>query len=388
MLDGNLISAVIFYAIIIIVIFLNRKKFDIYAKVVALYRTKIGIRFINRLARAAPGLFRGLAYVGVVVGFVGMIFIVYTLIVNLINLIMVPGTPSAIALVIPGVKIPGASIFVPFWYGIISIFIVVLVHEFAHGVVARAHGLKIKNTGVGMFAIFPIAFVEPDEKILRKQKRGTQLSVFAAGPFSNILLGFIVILIIMFVVAPWAMSLVDFDGVEVKSLKSGFPAEQSGLEPGDLIVAVNGIATPEVSNFTAVLDQVGVGEEIVISTTEGDYHLVTVTSPEDASKSHIGIFVSQHNVLKDEVASKWGDKIPWGAFYLLQFLQWLFILNLGIGLANLLPLGPVDGGRMLLAGLTKFFKKDTAMFLWRYVSLLVLLLLVLNFVYPYIRNLI
>ena len=387
MLNGNLISAIIFYAIIILVIILNRKKFEVYAKIVALYRTKMGIRFINRIAKTAPRFFRGLAYAGVAVGFIGMVFIVYTLIVNLINLITIPGTPSAIALVIPGVKIPGASIFVPFWYGIISIFIVVLVHEFSHGVVARAHGLKIKNTGVGMFAIFPIAFVEPDERILKKQKRGTQLSVFAAGPFSNILLGIIVILVSVFLVAPWAISLVDFEGVEVKELKAGFPAELSGLEPGDLIVAVNGVATPYVSNFTDMLDKAGVGEEVVISTAERDYILTTVASPENASKAHIGIFVSQHNVLKEEVVSMWGDKLPWGAFYLLQFLQWLFILNLGIGLANLLPLGPVDGGRMLLAGLTRFFKKETAMFLWKYVSLLVLLLLILNFVYPYIRGL-
>jgi membrane-associated protease RseP (regulator of RpoE activity) len=388
MLDGNLISAIIFYAIIILIVYFNRKKFDIYAKVIALHRMKFGIRTIDRIAKSAPRFFRGIGYAGIVFGFVGMIFIVYTLIVNLVKLIIIPETPSAIALVVPGVRIPGSPLFVPFWYGIISIFIVVLVHEASHGILARAHGLKVRNTGIGMFAIFPIAFVEPDETALKRKKRGAQLSIFAAGPFSNIILGFIVILIISFAVAPWAMSLVDFDGVEVKSLKQGFPADTAGLEQGDLIVAVNGILTPYVTNFTDVLDGVGIGEEVVISTAERDYTVTTVTSPENASKAHIGIFVSQHNVLKQEVASRWGDRLPWGAFYLLQFLQWLFILNFGIGLANLLPLGPVDGGRMLLAGLGRFFKKETAMFLWKYASLLVLLLLILNFVYPYLRNLI
>lgn len=379
---------IIFYAIILIIIILNRKKFDIYAKVVALYRTKIGIGFINKVAGTAPGFFMALGYVGVAVGFVGMIFIVYTLIANLVKLITVPGTPSAIALVIPGIRIPGASVFVPFWYGIISIFIVVLVHEFAHGVLARAHGLNVKNTGVGMFAIFPIAFVEPDERALKRKGRGTQLSIFAAGPFANILLACVVIAISFFVVLPLAMSIVDFDGVEIKDLKEGFPAELAGLKKGDLIIAVNGIATPTVANFTAILDAVGVGEEITISTPEKDYSLTAISSPENASKAHIGVFIFQHNALKPKVAARWGNKLPWSIFYLLQFLQWLFILNLGIGLANLLPLGPVDGGRMMLSGLTRFFRKERALFLWRQISLFVLLLLILNFVYPYLSNLV
>lgn len=388
MLDGNLISAIVFYLIIILIIVLNRKKFDIYAKVIALYRTKLGIGFINKLAGRFPRFFRVLGYIGIVVGFAGMIFILYTLLVNLFNLIMVPGTPSAIALVVPGVKIPGSSVFVPFWYGIISIFIVVLVHEFAHGIIARAHGLKINATGVGMFAIFPIAFVEPDEKSLAKKNRRTQMSIFAAGPFANVILAFAAIAICLFVVLPIATSLVDFNGVEIKSLNPGFPAEQAGLKEGDLIAAVNGVAVPYVQNFTDVLDSVAAGEKVIVSTHEHNYTVKTVVNPENASKAYVGVYVSQHTDLKPSVADRWGDKLPWSMFYLLQFLQWLFILSLGIGMANLLPLGPVDGGRMMLSSLTRFFKKETALFIWRQISFFVLLVLILNFVYPYFRGLV
>ena len=33
--------------------------------------------------------------------------------------------------------------------------------------------------------------------------------------------------------------------------------------------------------------------------------------------------------------------------WLQEFFKWLLILSLGLGLANLLPIGPVDGGQML-----------------------------------------
>ena len=39
--------------------------------------------------------------------------------------------------------------------------------------------------------------------------------------------------------------------------------------------------------------------------------------------------------------------IPWILFELLELFQWVAMLNLGIGLFNLLPLKPLDGGYML-----------------------------------------
>ena len=41
-----------------------------------------------------------------------------------------------------------------------------------------------------------------------------------------------------------------------------------------------------------------------------------------------------------------GD-LPWVYFMLLELFQWVFTLNLGIGMFNLLPLKPLDGGHML-----------------------------------------
>jgi len=62
-----------------------------------------------------------------------MFLICGLLIKGLYELIFVPTAPPTLSLVIPGVQIPGSPIFVPFWYGIIALFTVILVHEFGHG---------------------------------------------------------------------------------------------------------------------------------------------------------------------------------------------------------------------------------------------------------------
>jgi membrane-associated protease RseP (regulator of RpoE activity) len=61
------------------------------------------------------------------------------------------------------------------------------------------------------------------------------------------------------------------------------------------------------------------------------------------------------------------------------------MLNLGIGAINLLPLGPLDGGRMANIALNKRMKnKERAKKLFRWISMLSLLLLLANLIGPYV----
>ena len=53
-------------------------------------------------------------------------------------------------------------------------------------------------------------------------------------------------------------------------------------------------------------------------------------------------------------------------------LGWMWILNLGIGFFNLVPLGPVDGGRMLKVGLERILKKEIAASIWKWTGITVL----------------
>src|SRR3989338_644264 len=95
-----------------------------------------------------------------------------------------------------------------FLHWIISLFIIAIIHEFSHGVIARVYNIKIKSSGFAFLGPIPAAFVEPDEKKMEKSSAKAQLSILAAGSFSNILLALLVILILFFV-SPFTNSLLE-----------------------------------------------------------------------------------------------------------------------------------------------------------------------------------
>jgi len=63
---------------------------------------------------------------------------------------------------------------------------------------------------------------------------------------------------------------------------------------------------------------------------------------------------------------------------------WLAVLSLGVGLFNLIPLGPVDGGRMLLTALEHVTHKQRADRVWKSVSFVLLGILLTNVVLAFI----
>ena len=82
-----------------------------------------------------------------------------------------------------------------FTYWIISIAIIAVGHEFAHGIFARLNKIRLKSTGFGFIGPLLAAFVEVDEKQMAKKPLKAQLSVLAAGSSANFILGVIFLLI-------------------------------------------------------------------------------------------------------------------------------------------------------------------------------------------------
>jgi membrane-associated protease RseP (regulator of RpoE activity) len=340
---------------------------------------------MDKLANFSPKFWRFFGYSGIVVGYLGLLFITYLLVDGLLKLLLIPEAPATIAPVIPGVKIPGSPLFIPFWSGIISIFIVAYVHEFAHGIMARVYGMKVKSSGIAFFGPIIGAFVEPDEEELKKSSKMQQLSVFAAGPFSNICLGILVLLIIGFVLTPLALATVNPSGVEITEVQQDFPAQISGLEGGEVIKKADNISIESLTEFTDYVSEKKPGELITLSTDENGYVLNLTSNPENASKAYMGVSLSQDFDIKPEIKTRFGV-LPWAIFYLISFFRILFILTLGIGFANLLPLGPVDGGRILQVTLYKWFDKAKANMIWKKISLATFFILLFNLLFPFIRS--
>jgi len=350
-------------------------------------RGKLGLKFMDKFAKKFRLLLKILTPLMILIGFVGMIFTSYILVSEFIKVIMVPNTPAAFSPVIPGVKVPGTQFFIPFVSGIVSIFISASIHEFSHGIVARYHAAKVKHSGFGVMVILFFAFVELDVKEIEKMSPKKQLGIFAAGPFANILLAFLVVLFMSFVMGPVAEGLVDANGVELQSVIEGFPADQAGLVPGDIITEANGVEIVYIENLTYVFQGLNPGDEIIVKTSDKTITVVTTENPENKSKAHVGITFTQNSEFNQGKVEKYGEKPIELFFSFASFLFILYAINLGIGLFNLMPLGFVDGGRMVYASLLKFLPKKKAFNIWKNISLMCLFLLLVDILLPLFRTL-
>ena len=345
---------------------------------------------MDKFQKKFPKILKAISYVSITIGFIGMALIIFSLIHNLYKLLLIPTATAAVVPVLP-FKIKGAF-FVPFFYWIISIFIIAVVHEFSHGIFARLYNLKIKSSGFAflgvLLPVLPAAFVEPEERQLKKAPLKQQLGVYSAGPFSNILLAFIILLLSALIVPPITDALVDYNGVQITGFIEDnditYPAELSGLKKGEIIISINNVPTPYIENFTSIMNSTKPGETILLETDSDKYNIALAHHPENPEKSYLGVYVSQSSKIKQELKQKIFF-IPDIILWLLGLLYWLYLLNLGIGLFNLVPIGPIDGGRMLKALLQKYFEKNKAQRIFKYISSLFLFLVLINLVFAFIR---
>lgn len=376
---------ILFYSSIIILLFIFRKKFDVHNKFMAMYRTKIGLKLMDKLGVKHSEFFKWLGYIGIGVGYIGLFVIVFFLLKNLVTLLSVPGAQSAVSLVVPGVKVPGSPITIPLITGWIALFLVILIHEFSHGVIARAHKIPVKSSGIFFFGPLMGAFVEPEEKKLRKASDTAQYSVYAAGPFSNVLLALLCLFLLTYAFAPLNTMMVDEVGVELAGVTEGYPAIEAGLDAGMVITKIGDVDVINYQELSSNLMRVRPGDQVEITADGKLYRFVAAESPSNPNQGYLGIMTSNKPVTQLK-------KEGWLFNVLHAILAWITelfaitgILSLGIGLANLLPLGPVDGGRMLQVTFEKTKGEKKGLLWWKRISLATLALLAINLFWPIIK---
>jgi len=344
-----------------------------------------------------------IGYLGVVVGFAGMIFIAYELIKSSFLLFTHPGLAPGIQPVLP-IQVRGVF-YVPFLFWIISIFVIAVVHEFSHGVMARAHNMKVKSSGFAflgvLLPIIPAAFVEPDEKDMSRRSPWQQLSVFAAGPFSNIIFGLLIIFLFGFSlpglipegitqkttiidIAGLSKSLVEIDGLRIVQVVEDTPAAAARIPPGVILQSVDGVAVADPA-FPEALAAVKPGQQVVLSTDGGDYALELAQHPQDPDKGYMGLSFELVTHTSEAAIAKYGKFGTESILFGSSLLLWILILNLGIGLFNLLPLGPIDGGRMLHTVVTNMFNEKVGNHIWKFTSFFFLALILVNLTIGFIR---
>ncbi len=194
----DLIFLAFFLIVFSMLLYVRRKNLK-REKLLFLYRTKWGIKLINRIGNKYQKTLKALSYVSVALGYVlmiGVFYLIYTIIKiyffspSIVRAIKVP----PIMPIIPYLPQVFRLEFLPpfyFTYWIVIIAIIATTHEMFHGIFAAYNKVKIKTTGFAFFPyffpIFPAAFVELDEKIMVKKKKFSQMAILGAGTFANFL---------------------------------------------------------------------------------------------------------------------------------------------------------------------------------------------------------
>ncbi len=384
----DLTLALVFYTFLVLYILRNKSKFEFHGKIFALYKTQLGLKLMDKIAKKFPRLLNLLAYLSIFTGFMGMGLIFYWLFKGTFDLLFVAGAVPAVAPVLPGIKVmPGLPV-LSFMHWILAILIIAVIHEFSHGIYARLYNVKVKSSGFALFGPILAAFVEPDEKQISKKSKKVQLAVFSAGPFSNILTGFLFIAVMTFITLPLQAAVFVPDGITVNGLLGDYPMEGTNVEVPFIINHFNEHEIKDFDDFSKATLDLKPGDNALIGTNKGEFSIVAAQNPENSSKGFIGVSNFMLNRSPNqEVVSKYGSFVPPAVEWTHMLFFWLWVVSWGVGLFNLLPLGPVDGGRMLLTGLCVIMKdKKKAKKYWSIVSLVSILLILINLA-PYLWQL-
>lgn len=376
MIDPYTLSVLAFVAVVAVLIWKDRKNVQWSYGILFMRRTSKFKDVISDIAAGAPVFWKVISTIGIIICFgvmgYGLWLVIGISMSIAAGLIHVP----ALQLILPTASATGSSgpgyMLIPFWFWLITIFSILVPHELSHGIITRAEKLRLKSVGLLLFAIFPGAFVEPDDKQLKRAPLISQLRVYAAGSFANFMVAATVLVIATFIIWP----AVALQGITVLSVNETGPAGIAGMTDGTVITSVNGNAiTSTYTEYMAgkgyLFDEIGKqkpGDVIEFGTTERTY---TVTAGEMNNSTYIGVAY---------VPNMRGDVV----FFLsvvapLLTMMWLF--SFAVGLFNVLPLPALDGGMMIESIATRYNKKYGKQ-IARAIGLIILLIIIYDFVGP------
>jgi membrane-associated protease RseP (regulator of RpoE activity) len=383
-IDLYTLSVLVFACILVVIFWIDRKNVK-RESILLLRKTQRGKSFLIWLGTRFPAFWKATGMIGVATGFFMSFYILYWMVILTVDSV-VSGAAGGLAFVLPSptvnvVSAPGV-IGVPFWYWIITIGLLILVHEGNHGIMSAREKVRIKSLGWGAFLILPLAFVEPDEKQLARQGAWKQLRVFAAGSFANFVLAFVsLFLFSSLITAAFIPS-----GVGFRGYTEGFPAMDVNMT--GVVTGIDNYTIQTAEDLTVSLTAIGPGQPITVYTRlpggeRASYNIITGTEPNATGepKGYMGIAaIYQDYTLKDEYQS-YSPAVYFLAgespsFFGLLFF--IFLINLGVGAFNLLPLGPLDGGKMWKIALDKVIPKHSKTVM-KYLTYALLLMLILNF---------
>ena len=350
MLTDNAIIYVLIAWVVILAIAkalkLEKHGFTIKAYSLTYKNTQVQSVLSKMLTRTKRGI-RVFADVSVIAGFLMMGFAFWFLLSNISNFFVEPTEFAELTVLIPGVTLTSASAIL---YFLLSIPIVLVIHEGAHGIVATLEKIKIKTGGFAIFIALFAGFVEPDEKEFDDARKISKLRVIGAGATSNVIFAFALGAILLtnplfalILPEPFLEWFYDApDGVGIISIIEGSGAEKAGLQKNDVITGIDDIAIITPMDFQKADLKPG---DIVTVTVQRDGQLLQLPveimpSPDDPDKGLVGIMRDSAFYKPVYNFIEWDPQVS-------MFLLWLWMISFFIGIINMLPLPILDGGKFI-----------------------------------------
>jgi len=347
--DNAIIYVLIAWVVILAIakaLKLEKHGFTIKAYSLTYKNTQVQSMLSKMLTRTKRGI-RVFADVSVIAGFLMMGFAFWFLLSNISNFFVEPTEFAELTILIPGVTLTSASAIL---YFLLSIPIVLVIHEGAHGIVATLEKIKIKTGGFAIFIALFAGFVEPDEKEFDDARKISKLRVIGAGATSNVIFAFalgailltnpLFALILPEPLLEWFYDAPD--GVGIISIIEGSGAEKAGLQKNDVITGIDDIAIITPVDFQKADLKPG---DIVTVTVQRDGQLLQLPveimpSPDDPDKGLVGIMRDSAFYKPVYNFIEWDPQVS-------MFLLWLWMISFFIGIINMLPLPILDGGKFI-----------------------------------------
>ena len=301
------------------------------------------IRILGR-TRAAVSVF---ANVSVIAGFIMMGFAFWFLLNNVSNFFVAQSEFNELTVLIPGVTLTSAPAIM---YFLLSIPIVLVMHEGGHGIVAALEKIKIKTGGFAIFIAMFAGFVEPDEEEFEKAKKISKLRVIGAGATSNVLFSLLLGVILLTnpffaMVVPEPLLSIFYElpeGVLILSIIENSGAEQAGLLANDIVTSINGMPILSPADFPSLKPGETATVSVLRDSQSLNFELKVMPSPDDPERGLIGI-IRDNSFAYTPVM----NFIEWNDPTVSMFLLWLWMISFFIGIINMLPLPILDGGKFI-----------------------------------------
>lgn len=294
--------------------------------------------------------------------------------------------------------LPGINPYLPIVDGYIALIIGMVVHEGAHGVIARSLGIPVKSAGLGLFLGFIplIAFVDIDEEHLKTARSSQSLRILAGGAGTNFVVGLFCLVLLLASVSSMVPAAT---GAGIINVGTGTPAANAGLKPGDIVTQLNGHQVSDLSvylgagtNFTAgqsinltvyrdgrtfAVNNVTLAccNEIINTTTNAVIEKYPYIGVSQISYSTLQAIVAQYATPSLSAPSVFQflcipsfpvcqERVPFSdalsVFYtsplgssgpqVTNLLYWIFFFNVNLAIFNSIPIFPLDGGQAFRVG--------------------------------------